>query len=590
MLSSTKPLSQNAMSLQSSGIKKLKWTSLLLFIILALGIFLRTYHFSDWLLFEIDQTYDTRIVSEAIQNGPESLPLLGPTAGGGRALRLGPAFYYMEYVSALVFGDTPVGHAILVLLSSILAMPIFYLFCRRYFRTSVAITLLALFSGSVFLVLYGRFSWSPNVLPFLILLSFYTLLRSVSSTEPRRDLFFLIATTAIGITSQIHFNAFFTIPTIAVLFLFYKRPRFNWKTWIAAFGIILTLYSPMIMNDVITHGENISLFFKKVSKSGPSGMFTGISKKFFIDLQYNASGYFFVTSGIDHINGGYLKGHYGFGNANDQPWRLFAITLFLVELILLAISLKKESSHDRRDFLVLISLWIVIPFGYFYSLLSGSFHFYPRFYLLVAPVALILFGILLETLHSEKNRIRHEILLCITILFLVPSMTRIHQHFDILANPDKNTSIEREDIFPNDARLTLKEQLVVTDFMSAAEKKNGYPIYIDAVHEYKPVFWYHLAKQGIAYTGEIHDDSLYAQGNYFSIKYPGSSSRSADKAFSIVEKKNFGALVAYTLSPDPEHITSLHQPLRDTAKLEQTTQIQALKTWKDVFQYDFFKK
>ena len=99
-----------------------KYEIIALCAIIAIGIFFRTYHFSDWLLFEIDQSYDTRIVSRAVENGIEHLPLLGPTAGGGRALRLGPAFYYMEYASALVFGDTPTGHAMLVLILSILSI------------------------------------------------------------------------------------------------------------------------------------------------------------------------------------------------------------------------------------------------------------------------------------------------------------------------------------------------------------------------------------------------------------------------------------------------------------------------------------
>jgi hypothetical protein len=55
-----------------------KWEIVLLCIIIGIGIFLRTSHFSDWLLFEIDQTYDTRIVSRAVEGGIENLPLLGP--------------------------------------------------------------------------------------------------------------------------------------------------------------------------------------------------------------------------------------------------------------------------------------------------------------------------------------------------------------------------------------------------------------------------------------------------------------------------------------------------------------------------------
>jgi 4-amino-4-deoxy-L-arabinose transferase-like glycosyltransferase len=561
-------------------IKTRKWEFLLLFAIIGTGVFLRTYHFSDWLLFEIDQTYDARIVSQAIESGPGELPLLGPTAGGGRALRLGPAFYYLEYVSALVFGDTPVGHAMLVLLSSIGAIPLFYLFARRYFGVPLALSLAAIFSGSVYLVLYGRFSWSPNVLPFLVLLSFYALLRSASPDEPRRDRYFLIATAAVAITSQIHFNAFFTIPTIVILFLLYRRPSFRWKTWIVAIGIVLLAYSPMIVNDIITNGENIGFFLKKISKTGEP--FKDIVRKSVVTLQYDASGYFFVASGIDHINGGAIR-DYGFRTVTDSTWRLLAIALFLIGLISLIFGIVKEKMPEKMDFLVLLLLWVSITSAYFYSLISSGFRFYPRFYLLVAPAAILLLGILLERLHPEKNMARKAILVLVTLTILIPNGMRLFGHFEELAHPGRNDRVETEDVFPNDTRLTLKEQLAITDAMLKRARTNGDPVYLNALHEYEPVFWYHLEKNGVRYTDSIDDDILYAHGNYFLINFPGNGTRAAEATFDISERKPFGALVLYTLAPKPKDIRADRQDPADRHDLEQTKQIRDLATWNDVF-------
>ena len=184
-------------------IKANKWEFALLLIIICVGIFLRTYNFSRWLHFEIDQVYDMDIVAPAVSDGIQNLPLLGPNVGGGMA-RLGPAFYYMEYASAKIFGNTPVGHAMNVLILSILALPLFYVFCRKYFSKVESLGLLAIFSVSLYMVMYSRFSWSPNVLPFLVLLSFYTLLRSVSPKEKYPARWFLAAVALITITSQIH--------------------------------------------------------------------------------------------------------------------------------------------------------------------------------------------------------------------------------------------------------------------------------------------------------------------------------------------------------------------------------------------------
>lgn len=555
-------------------------TVLILIAIILIGIFLRTYHFSDWLLFEIDQSYDARIVSEAVDNGIKSLPLLGPTAGGGRALRLGPVFYYMEYVSALVFGNTPTGHAMLVLILSILAIPLFFLFIRRYFSTSLSLALVAVFSMSVYLVLYGRFSWSPNVLPFLTLLSFYALLRAVSETENNRARWFLIATGVITLTSQIHFNAFFTAPVITILFLLYKRPKFNWKTWVMALGIVTLIYSPMIFSDISTNGENIGFFLKKISKSGdPLKDFVHRS---IIDLQYTASGYFFVNSGIDRISGGRIKGN-GFQNDANLPWRVLAIILFFAQVFILMRNIMKEKIKDKKDFLVLTLLWVGIPFAYFYSLISSNFQIYPRFYLLIAPVAIILFGLLLEKLQPERNASRNIFFISILFILLIPNLTRVGSHFLQLSDPTRNTVItETEDIFPNDKRLTLQEQLAITDYLVSKQGTNYYPIYISTYHEYDPIFWYHLNKRGIPYFDSISYDTLYAEGNYFLIQYPTDGTRGTEKAFNIVEERKFGTLTVYTLAPDDGKIRILPAGIRNQEKSEQTVQIQQLKTWKSL--------
>ena len=564
--------------------KEHKWELLIVGSILLLGIFFRTYNFSDWLLFEIDQTYDTRIVSQAIDNGIGELPLLGPTAGGGRALRLGPAFYNLEYVSAFIFGNTPTGHAMLVLLFSILSLPLFYLFSRRYFDKNLSLALLSLFTCSVYLVLYGRFSWSPNVLPFLILLGFYTLLRSVSVLETKRDRYFLLATVAITIASQIHFNAFFTLPTITVLFLLYKRPRFSYKTWVLALAIIALVYSPMVVNDIVTNGENISLFIKKVAKGGSASPFSDVVRKTVVDLQYTASNYFFINSGIDRINGGRLK-EYGFQSNANLPWRLLALILFLAELVYLFRKIPKEGIPERRDFLVLLALWVLVSFTYFYSLISSNFQIYPRFFLLVAPAAILLFGILLETMTSEKNKYRLSTFITILSLLLIPNLVRITTHFFQLAYPaESRTEVETEDIFPNNKRLTLSEQLAITDYLVEKQQQNGYPIYFDAIHEYEPVFWYHLNRRGVSYHSNIDESFLYDNGNYFRIKFSesGSVGQAFRDSFDVSDEKDFGILTVYTLEPKSEKIKALKQDPTTKQSLEQTEQIQALRTWNDL--------
>ena len=151
-------------------------------VILAIGIFLRAYNFSDWLHFELDQSRDAKIVNLAITDGPENLPLLGPKAAGS-FLRLGPIFYYFNYLSALVFGNTPEGMAVIIMLFGILAIPAFHFLARRYFSAFISLSLASIFSVSLFLVMYSRFSWNPNALPFFTILLVYALLRAADKED-----------------------------------------------------------------------------------------------------------------------------------------------------------------------------------------------------------------------------------------------------------------------------------------------------------------------------------------------------------------------------------------------------------------------
>ena len=527
-------------------------------LIIAVGIFLRAYHFSDWLHFEIDQSYDTLLVSPAVEHGISNLPLLGPTAGGGRALRLGPAYYYLEYLSTTLFGNTPPGHAAFVLLFAIFSLPLFYLLCRKYFSRSVALGLLAIFAVSPYLVLYSRFSWSPNVLPFLVILSFYALLKSVSPEEAKKDFWFVVTSATIAIITQIHFNAFFIVPPVVLVFLIIKRPVFKWQTWLATVGIFLALYSPVIISDIKNNGQNLHYFTEKLA--GGTTSHSSFSQKLIQIIQYHASNYFLITTGIDHINGNKLVDD-GFQSAKTRPWRIAAILLLLAELIILGNNFFREKDRARKDFLLLISLWFAVSFFYLFSVAKSGLNIYPRFFLLMAPLAIILLGFILEKIKPEKNARRQVFFLVLILGLLFSNLSVVKTYFSQLSQAQTEpVSVQTEDVFPNTARVTLAQQYAIVDFMESKSKLNHYPIYLRAKHEYEPIFWYHLEKRGIPFEEAIKDDVTYQEGNYFLITFPAKKElESFLPRFTVAEKKDFGALVVYYLTPKPASITAIKQ-------------------------------
>lgn len=557
-----------------------KWETIALVVILFVGVFLRTYHFSDWLHFELDQAYDFNTVSPAITDGIGHLSLLGPNVGGSD-LRLGPAFYYLEYVSALLLGNTPAGHAGAVLVLSLLSLPLFYVFCRRYFTVIESLGLLALFSTSLYGVLYSRFSWSPNVLPFLMLLSGYALLRSVSSKEPHPARWFLIAVTAVTVTSQIHLNSFFSAPLIALLFVVITRPKFNWKIWLSAVGIVLFLYSPVILNDIRTGGENLHLLKAKLMKT--NARITLPQKKIAQDIEYNAYEYLFIATGNDQINGTSLT-DYGFSCdscSDNLPFKLFALTLFASASSIFLFSFFGEKNTERKNFLLLTGLWFLVSLALFYTVVQG-YRMYPRFFLIVSPLALIWYGFLLTGLNPKRGRIRF-ILFGAVILLLVGMNTRkILPVFDQLRNVTQSQSGNAAvgDIFPNTNRMTLEEEQAIVDYIVSQSRPNGYPVYLSVKSEYRLALWSLLEQRGIHHYDEIGDQSLFTDGNYFDIRF-ALTHPSNDPKFSTIASKNFGMMTVSVIRPLPQYIVGEEQPATDRKPLKEMQILSTLHTWSE---------
>lgn len=582
-----------------------KLAAALFLIILGTGIFLRSYHFSDWLHFEIDQTYDTRLVSPAVENGISSLPLLGPTAGGGRSLRLGPAFYYLEYLSAKIFRNNPAGHAAQILIWSILSLPLFYLFCRRYFSRKISLSLMAVFSFSLYLVLYSRFSWSPNILPFLVLAVFYCLLRGTSRDELQKEKWFLVSVFLGSLASQIHFISFFSVPFVFAFFLLVKRPRFKFKIWAAAAAVFLVIYSPVVISDIKTHGQNLNYFMERLGlqktdapeTKEESGSSKKIGEKIFQDARYNALEFFLIISGTDTVNGKRLKG-YDAGILcktckGDAPARILGFLFFGFGLFFLVFNLIREKDAIKKDFLILCALWFAAVFLFLLFITYDGFYIYPRFFLIIGPLAVIFLGFILEKIMYKKNILTYSVFVLAILLLSYLNLSKIFRNFDQLRKApfDTEARFETEDIFPDNSRVVYLQYENILDYMLQKQKQNGYPIYLKSIHEFDPVFWYLLEKRNVPFDEFKYDPdkekNVYREGNYFLISSDLSKKIKNTgeywSAFDITGRNDFGSLYVLDLSPKEEAVTSEKQDLPRKALSEQSEQISKILTWKKLF-------
>ncbi|MEI8097028.1 MAG: hypothetical protein WCG73_02900, partial [Candidatus Moraniibacteriota bacterium] len=380
----------------------------------------------------------------------------------------------------------------------------------------------------------------------------------------------------------IHFNSFFAAPLIALAFVIIKRPRFNWKVWLSALAIIFLIYSPVIANDIYTNKENLHYLKLKLLKTTPS--ITSPWETVSQDVLYNAYEYFFIATGNDQINGMKLKG-YGFSCGdcqNELPLKTVALLVFLFSSLLPFYFFWKEKDQERKNFLLITGLWFLVSLALFYTVADG-YRMYPRFFLIVSPLAIIWYGFLFHLLKSEQSKIGAIIFSIIIFILVGMNIQKVISVFGQLESVPHtvNTNISVSDIFPELNRLTLEEEQIVVDYIASRYATNHYPVYLGVKSEYKLALWSLLEQRGIPYYDEIDDSTIFAQGNYFDIKFSDTRAND-DPTFTLIETKDFGTLTVYNLRPVAEHIVGTKQPLNERKQLEEMTILSKLLTWKNI--------
>lgn len=576
-----------------SNSKKIYIISIVLIFIA--GIFFRAYNFSDWLHFELDQSRDAKVIDLAYEEGAGSLPLLGPRAAGS-FLRLGPAFYYFNYVSALVFGNTPSGIAVVVMLFGILTMPIFYLFIREYFNKKISLGLFLVFSTSLFLIIYSRFSWNPNFLPFFIILTFYCLLRTAGSEEKNKGMWLIFSSISLAIATQMHFLAFVSVPIIFALYLAIKRPKIKFIFWALAVASILIIYSPAIANDFMTGGDNIKEL-TKVAQGKSTEDEHQLWEKVFRNVKENSLGYFLILSGQ---RGEFPKMDLGnnasvaFNEKNKNYLALGIISglIYIIGVSLLCRKLFLEKEERKRNFLILNSLWFLVTFGLFIPL---SFSISPRFFLVISALPFVFLGLMLEAIQNKLASKKSLVLISIIIaVFTISNLIKTKQRFSQYARaPFENFEIEPDRFLKEKTRVTLEQQYKIVELIKEDYLKNNYPVYFESEPFYERALLYNLGKENITSDNfkNILNKEVYQKANYFLVY--GTSSN-LDKrlgkyeASYVVENKiEVGTLVLFKMIPKKEAITKIEPEIKIIKNNDgNRAGVPARYRWEEIFKDD----
>lgn len=528
--------------------------------ILMLAFFVRIYNFHDWQYFKMDQGRDAQLVSHAINEGAGMLPLLGPRAGATAVdngfLRLGPAYYYFQYLSGKIFNSTdPQVFAYPDLFFSLLAIALVYFFAGLYFSKNTSLLIATMYAFSFIIIEYSRFAWNPNALQFFVLLAFFGLLKFFSAQNTKSALGWIaVWALALAIGSQLHFFGFFVLLGVSGLFIlirsefwkkekreiFYSKKFFTQLAlyavvFVAVFGLI---YTPVIISDVMRKGENSKNFVQALSSKPTNKPFiTKVVKNFSENTKY----YCLITTAFCTA-----------GDAEDSPIPAgLTLILFFGGITLAVRVIKKEQKRVRKDFLLLLFVWMIV---FFILTIPVSFQLRPRFFILVFAVPFILTGLIFDFFRERWSKQSSYLSAALFIIILGANLNGTRIWFLEQKNSQiKDVAISRTLILKNKDGVTRGELQKAVDFIYAQRQgKNALFYYVKPEHV-QPIKYLLSQKKDptLNYATLNAVPSSRPNAQFFAIIPSGTDIASLNKKFEndfqVVASQPAGQITAYEL-------------------------------------------
>jgi len=441
----------------SEEVKKSTLILIALFLIIVTGIFLRTFHFSDFLQFNPDQARDAKIVSDWI-SGQGTMPFFGPKAGGTE-FHLGPIFYYFGAVSAKIFGPMPDKMAYPDLLFSILSIPLFYFFLKKYFNYLISLALTFIFSISFFVVFYSRFSWNPNQIPFFTLLFLFSILQPGEEKNEFKNFWALLFGISLAILIQLHTLLLVALPVFSAIVLMHliKRKKVEFKEIIIIVLTVIFLNFGQIYSEIKTGGANVAEFRKSSNarSDGSRRIFSNIETIATCQIQSNLHIIYPTSSGkkcnLFDFSGeiGKSRSYFRWAekNAYSLGFSMLSIIFSTIGYYLIYYFYRKEEDNNRKNFLKLVALYNLTIFLIFIPVASEM---YLRYFIMLFFVPFILLGLWLKKITESKQKFLVPVLAVAVFLALVSNGRVLAEEYQIYASGNETdvNNVIMKDILP----------------------------------------------------------------------------------------------------------------------------------------------
>ncbi len=538
-----------------SYLKKIPRSGWILTAIIAVGIFLRTYNFQQWLYFYPDQARDVMIVDDFL-SGKAGLPLLGFKAASTN-FQLGAMYSYFQIISAKLFGSSPATDAYPDVLFGILTIPLLYYFLKRYFSTNISLALAGLYSVSFYAIRYSRFAWNTNPIPFfaiLFLLAFHEFLFRKNKTSWT---WIALVGISIGVGVQLHTVLLVLLPIITVLGFVYalKHDGKVWKKCVIIFLIALFLNGGQLLSETKSNFSNTRYFFSVLNDRSPSQS-GGIVDSFVSNVICQSQSNVLYLSSLENNdncdNASSLK-YDKQAKEHLVPYLIivasifFGFSIFILGYLLLFYYFKKEQDEKKKIFLGLNLAYVALVFLVVFPIITHNGQ--VRYWLPAAFFPFLSFGLAAKYI-SKKITKNFQLLGFLLLLVLI-----LMNFFTIFSEAGRHTAGMRS----NAQYVVLGELEKINQYiLSQSLPKNSAYIFGGQKYMqnfYKPLFYVASRQNFLMIRGgrdpkKIPDgEHIFFIGQNLEIgqdsKY---DSAPADLGLNIKSYKSFGNIGVYEVT------------------------------------------
>ncbi len=235
------------MALKSGWVIGIKRRRLLVFAIIAVGIFLRMYQFPDNPPgLYVDEAYAGYDAYSILHTGMDEWGIRFPVYFNSSSAGQSVLYSYLSIPFVWAFGLSRFSIRLLSLFVGILTLPLLYVTVVRAFGKGAAILSTVSLAIMPWHVMISRWALDANLLPFVLLLATCTLSRAL---ESRSRLWTLVSLVPLGLSLYAYAMAFVVVPLLLLLLILFKRKAIwsNRKTWFAAFFLFALLAFPIAL-------------------------------------------------------------------------------------------------------------------------------------------------------------------------------------------------------------------------------------------------------------------------------------------------------------------------------------------------------